>query len=141
MLASPDYGKPFEIYTDASTRPLGAVIIQGNRPLEFLANSLVMLKKKYNITELELLSIIECLEEFTGMLWGQTVIVYSDRTRTVLQEFQQEIIYIKGIDNSVADAINHLEYDPSANVKKIHWSRIWSVFVHILVQSDPKDLP
>ena len=35
MLAYPDYSKPFEIYTDASTRQLGAVITQGNRPLAF----------------------------------------------------------------------------------------------------------
>ena len=92
------------------------------------------------------------------MLWGQKIIVYTDhknltrdalgltskrvyRWRLVLTEFQPEIIYIKGIDNTVADAISRLEYDPSVNVKNIHWSERWSVFVHLLVQSDPKDPP
>ncbi len=31
VLAYPDFTKPFEIYTDASTTQLGAVITQGNR--------------------------------------------------------------------------------------------------------------
>jgi hypothetical protein len=35
VLAHPDYTKPFEIYTDASTMQLGAVITQGNRPIGF----------------------------------------------------------------------------------------------------------
>ena len=158
MLAYPDFSKAFEIYTDASTRQLGAVITQGNRPLAFFSRKLSEAQENYNITELELLSIVETLKEFEGMLWGQKIIVYTDhknltrdalglnskrvyRWRLVLNEYQPEIIYIKGIDNTVADAISRLEYDPSVNVKNIHWSERWSVFVHLLVQSDPKDPP
>jgi hypothetical protein len=33
VLAYPDFTKPFEIYTDASTKQLGAVITQDNRPI------------------------------------------------------------------------------------------------------------
>ena len=77
MLAYPDYSKPFEIYTDASTRQLGAVITQGNRPLAFFSRKLSEAQENYNITELELLSIVECLKEFEGMLWGQKIIVVS----------------------------------------------------------------
>ncbi len=36
MLAYPNYSEPFEIYTDASSRQLGAVIVQINRPIAFL---------------------------------------------------------------------------------------------------------
>ncbi len=35
MLAYQDYSKPFEIYTDASTRQLGAIVVQNNRPIAF----------------------------------------------------------------------------------------------------------
>ena len=35
VLAYPDFSKPFEIYTDASTKQLGAVITQDNRPIVF----------------------------------------------------------------------------------------------------------
>jgi hypothetical protein len=33
VLAYPDFAKPFEIYTDASTMQLGSLITQGNRPM------------------------------------------------------------------------------------------------------------
>ncbi len=36
MLAYPDYSKSFEIYTNVSTRQLGAVVVQKNRPITFL---------------------------------------------------------------------------------------------------------
>ena len=36
LLAYPKYGEVFDIYTDASTRQLGAVITQNGRPLAFL---------------------------------------------------------------------------------------------------------
>ena len=39
VLAYPDYSKEFEIYTDASSKQLGSVITQGNRPLAFLAGN------------------------------------------------------------------------------------------------------
>ena len=80
---------------------------------------------KYSVTELELLSIVECLKEFKGMLWGQKLKVYTDhknlvrdalgltsdtvyRWRLILEEYNPEIAYIKGSENSVADAVSRL---------------------------------
>ncbi len=37
MLAYPDYSRLFHIYTDTSTRQLGAVVVKNNRPIDFLA--------------------------------------------------------------------------------------------------------
>ena len=73
MLAYPDYSEPFEIFTDASARQLGAVITQKGRPLAFFSRKLSAAQEKYTVTELELLSIVECFEEFSGMLWGQKI--------------------------------------------------------------------
>ena len=86
-------------------------------------------QKKYTVTELESTNIVECFKEFTGMLWDQKIIVYTDHKKLVrdalglssnhvfcwwltLEEYNPEIIYTKGIDNTVADAISCLEYDP-----------------------------
>jgi hypothetical protein len=37
------------------------------------------------------------------------------RWRLLLKEYWPEIIYIKGIQNTIADAVLRLEYDPSVN--------------------------
>ena len=83
LLAYPTYGEIFEIYTDASKRQLGAVIMQNNRPIAFFSRKLSKTQMKYSVTELELLSIVECLKEFKGMLWGQRIKVYTDHKNLV----------------------------------------------------------
>ena len=101
-------------------------------------------QRKYSVTELELLSIVETLKEFKGMLWGQKIKVYTDhknlvqdalgmtsdrvyRWRLLLEEYGPEIVYIKGVDNTVADAISRLRYDPAkdANVKNLHFKECY----------------
>jgi hypothetical protein len=78
---------------------------------------------KYSVTKIELLAIVETLKEFQGMLWGQTFKVYTDHKnltqdalgltsdrvycwQLLLEEFAPEIVYIKGIHNTVEDAIS-----------------------------------
>ncbi len=74
---------------------------------------------------------METLKEFKGMLWGQDIKVFNDhknltrdalglisdrvyRWRLLLEEYAPEILYIKGIHNTVADAISRLDYGPSS---------------------------
>jgi hypothetical protein len=64
VLAYPDFIKPFEMYTDASTTRLGAVITQGNRPIAFFSRKLSEMQSKYSATKIELLAIVETLKEF-----------------------------------------------------------------------------
>jgi hypothetical protein len=71
-LACPDFTKPYNIYTDASTKLLGAVITQNNRLIAFFSRKLFGAQSKYTVTKLELLAIIETLKEFNEMLWGTT---------------------------------------------------------------------
>ena len=128
VLAYLDFRKPFKIYTDASTKQLGAVITQNNRPIAFFSRKLSDAQFTYNVTKLELLAIVETLKEFNGMLWGQRIYIYTDyknltqdglgltsdrvvRWRILLEEYAPEIIYIKGIHNTVADTISRLELD------------------------------
>jgi hypothetical protein len=138
VLAYPDYDKVFEVYTDASSTQLGSVVTQSNRPLAFFSRKLSDTQQKYSVTEIELLAIVETLKEFKGMLWGQQLIVYTDhqnlmrdalgltsdrvyRWRLILEEYGPEIVYIKGIDNTVADAISRLDFSPPALKTQQNW--------------------
>jgi hypothetical protein len=111
VLAYLDFSKPFEIYTDTSSTQLGAVITQDNRPITFFNRKLSKRQKKYSVTKIELLAIVETLKEFKGMLWGQDIKVYTDhknltrdalalttdrvyRWRLLLEEYAPEIISI-----------------------------------------------
>ena len=147
VLAYPDYDKVFEVYTDASSTQLGSVITQSNRPLAFFSRKLTETQQKYSVTEIELLAIVETLKEFKGMLWGQQLVVYTDhqnlmrdalgltsdrvyRWRLILEEYGPEIVYIKGIDNTVADAISRLDFTPVSQkqTEKQNWmtfSKCW----------------
>ena len=64
VMAYPDFSKPFEIYTDASTLQLGTVITQDNQPMAFFSRKLSVMQTKYSVTEIEILAIVETLKEF-----------------------------------------------------------------------------
>jgi hypothetical protein len=83
VLAYPDFTKPFEICTDASTMQLEAVITQDNRPIVFFSRKLSETQTKYIVTKIKLLAIVETLKEFRGMLWGQTIKVYTDQKNLI----------------------------------------------------------
>ena len=146
-LAYPDFSKEFEIYTDGSASQIGAVITQNNRPLAFWSRKLTKCQKKYSVTEIELLAIVEVLKEFKGMLWGQQVKVYTDhknlmqkalgytsdrvyRWRLLLEEFGPEVVWIKGVHNTVADAISRLDYGPVKDVNQnwMTFTKCWNFY-------------
>ncbi len=66
VLAYPDYSEVFEIYTDASSKQLGAVITQKNRPIGFFSRKLSVAQCKYSVTKIELLAIVETLKSSKG---------------------------------------------------------------------------
>ena len=47
--------------------------------------------------------------------------------------------HIKDIGNTVADVISCLEYDPSVNVKSVHWLERWCYFAILLAHYDPRN--
>ncbi len=111
------------------------MITQDNRPITFFSRKLSKTQAKYSVTKIKLLAIVETFKEFRGMMWGQQIKVFTDhqnltrdalgltsdrvyRWRLLLEEFAPEIIYIKGIHNTVADAISKLEYNPTINATK-----------------------
>jgi hypothetical protein len=143
VLAYPDYSKGFEIYTDASSKQLGAVITQDNRPIAFFSRKLSKMQRKYSVTEINLLVIVKTLKEFKGMLWGQNIKVFTDHAnfmrdalgltldqvyqwKLLLEEYGPKIVYFKGIHNTMADAVLRLEYDPIVNqiAESFHMTKV-----------------
>ncbi len=61
-MAYDNYSKVFEIYTNASSKQLGAVITQENRPIAFFSQKLSTTQCKYSVTETELLAIVKTLK-------------------------------------------------------------------------------
>jgi len=124
LLAYPNFNEEFVIHTDASHTQLGAVISQNGRPIAFYSRKLNPAQTRYTTTERELLAIVETLKEFRNILLGQRIKVYTDhqnltyknfntervmRWRLILEEFGPELIYIKGENNIVADALSRLD--------------------------------
>ena len=100
--------------------------------MHFFSQKFSNMQCKYSVTEIELLAIVETLKEFKGMLWGQNIKVFTDyanlmrdalgstsdwvyQWRLLLEEYGPKIVYIKGIHNTIADAVSWLKYDPSVN--------------------------
>ena len=126
LLTYPDFAKPFDVYTDASDKQLGAVILQEGKPIAHFSRTLNSAQRNYTVTDKELLSIVELLKEFRDILYGHRIRVFTDhknltcynltsqrvmRWRLVIEEFGIEIIYIKGSHNVAADALSRLPRD------------------------------
>jgi hypothetical protein len=124
LLAYPQFNKKFVIHTDASHTQLGVVISQRGKPIAFYSRKLNPAQTQYTTTERELLSIVETLKEFRNILLGQEIEVHTDnknltyknfntkhvmRWRLILKEYGPKLLYIKGEDNIVADALSRLE--------------------------------
>ena len=65
LLAFPDFDKPFDVYADAIGTQPGGIITQGAKILACYSRSLTKHLLNYTVTDLELLSIVELLREYT----------------------------------------------------------------------------
>jgi hypothetical protein len=127
MMYHPDFRYPFHVYSDASIRAIGGVLIQiidGEiHPVAFTARKLIPAEVNYTTTEQELLALVYCFAQWRCYLEGPTVILHTDhepltwlqtqkslnrrqaRWLEFLSRFQYEVVYVKGDENVVADAL------------------------------------
>jgi hypothetical protein len=116
--------KELNVYTDASNKKLGAVIMQEGKPLAVYSRKLNSAQTRYTTGEQELLSIVETLKEFRDIVLGQQVIVHTEhlnilygkllndritRWRLLLEEYGPKNVHIAGKNKIVADALSKLE--------------------------------
>ena len=70
VLALPDPTKPFEVVTDACQTGIGAVLMQGGRPIAFCGRLLKPAEQRYTTTDQELLAVVYALTQWRCYLQG-----------------------------------------------------------------------
>lgn len=125
LLLHPDYRKPFELTTDASSKALGAVLSQGGRPITMISRTLSPTEQNYATNEREMLAIVWALKALNKYLYGtQNINIYTDHQplifsiseknpnakmknwRAFIEEFAPKFHYKPGKENYVADALS-----------------------------------
>ena len=119
------------VETDASDYGIGAFLYQIEvladgtkikKPVEFISKSLTPTQQRWNTTEKECYAIVFALTKWSSILSDRKFTLYTDhenlqyindtgsdkvlRWKLLLQEFDVSIIYIKGIENIVADSLS-----------------------------------
>ncbi len=114
------------------------------------------MQQKYSVTEVELLAIVETLKEFKGMLKRQKIKVYMDHKNLIqdalgltsdrvyrwwllMEEYGPEIIHIKGIHNTVAHAILHVDHRHVQNNREtwMTFTQCWCYYTSHTSQQQP----
>jgi hypothetical protein len=124
LLQLPDFGKTFELECDASGVGIGAVLMQGGKPVAYFSEKLNGPVLNYSTYDKELYALIRSLQMWKHYLWSKEFVIHSDheslkhlRSQTNLNrrhakwvEFLETIPYIikhkKGNDNVIADALS-----------------------------------
>ncbi|GFX05901.1 retrovirus-related Pol polyprotein from transposon opus [Trichonephila clavipes] len=78
VLKFPDFKKPFELFTDASSIEVGAVLNQEQRPVVFASRTLSAAERNYTVTERECLAVVWALNKFRTYLGSLPIKVITD---------------------------------------------------------------
>ncbi|GKV36196.1 hypothetical protein SLEP1_g44351 [Rubroshorea leprosula] len=124
VLALPDYGRPFELHTDASDLAIGGVLMQDGHPIAFESRKLNDTERRYPVHDKEMTAIVHCLQVWRHYLLGSRFVIKTDNVATsyfqrqkkltpkqarwqdFLAEFDYVMEYKPGRANVVADALS-----------------------------------
>jgi len=132
-----DKAKPITLQVDASTRGLGAVMLQDGRPVAFASKALTEAERRYSNIEREMLGIVFGLERFHHYVFGRQITIETDhkplesisqknlhsapprlaRMLLRIQQYQVTVKYVPGKDIPLADALSRITPMPSSTIK------------------------
>ena len=129
VLALPEQGKPYTVYTDASRVGLGCVLMQDGRVIAYASRQLRKHEDNYSTHDLELAAVVFALRIWRSYLYGEEVEVYTDhqslkylftqpdlnlrqrRWMEFVADYDIRIRYHPGKANVVADALSRRKLD------------------------------
>jgi hypothetical protein len=126
VLALPQFDLPFIVETDACEEGLGAVLMQGDHPIAYISKALGVRNKQRSIYEKEFLALIMAVDRWRPYLQRSEFFIRTDhkslsflgdqqlhtdlqrKAMAKLMGLQFKIIYKKGKENVVADALSRV---------------------------------
>lgn len=73
-----DPSKPLTLSVDASSKGLGAVLIQNQRPVAYASRALTQTQQRYSQIEKETLAIVYGCNKFHEQVYGREVLIETD---------------------------------------------------------------
>ena len=134
-----DPKKDIVLQVDASMKGLGAALIQEGNPVAFASKALTKTETRYANIERELLAVVYSCERFHNYLYGYSFVVESDheplasiylkhlsaapaRLRRMLlrlQPYDLSIVYHRGTDMCIADALSRLSAEDTEEISDL----------------------
>ena len=124
LLSLPDFTQTFEIECDASGLGIGAVLMQGGRPIAYFSEKMSGAALNYPTYDKELYALVRALKTWQHYLWPKEFVIHTDheslkhlkgqhklnkrhaRWVEFIETFPYVIRYKQGKENIVADALS-----------------------------------
>lgn len=147
VLALPNFDAPFAIETDASGMGVGAVLLQNGHPLAFISKALGPKLQGLSTYEKEYLAILLAVQQWRSYLQHNEFTIYTDQKSllqlteqrlhthwqqkvfTKLLGLQYKVVYKKGAENRVADALSRKSFHESSCAAMSACSPQWLIEV------------
>ena len=140
VLTLPDESGEYDVYTDASLRGLGCVLMQHGKVIAFASRQLKPNEVNYPTHDLEMAAVVHALKIWRHYLYGAQCRIFSDhknlkclyksnlmsgrqrRWLELMQDYDTNIEYVEGKANQVADALSRKNYPTIASLTvKLGW--------------------
>ncbi|KAI3778829.1 hypothetical protein L2E82_08214 [Cichorium intybus] len=149
VLTLPDGTEDFEVYSDASHRGLGCVLMQRGKVIAYASRQLKDPEKKYTTHDLELAAIVFALKIWRHYLYGTKCKLFTDhkslqyvftqkelnmrqrRWLELISDYDCDIIYHPGKANVVADALSRKAPEKRIKARSMHIELVSSIIERI----------
>ncbi|CAM8882492.1 unnamed protein product [Rhodiola kirilowii] len=127
-LALPDFTKSFEIQSDASGEGMGAILLQGHKPIAYFSNQFNRSMQQASTYVRELCALVSAIQKWRHYLLGTRFTIHTDHQplRTILTQamhtpdqqkwvaklmgYEFYVVYRPGRDNKLADALYRISH-------------------------------